>query len=364
MFRLLMLAIGLSTLLRCMSVTPSGLPHGVTWLESHQVKDGEIGIAFDKYQLANGLTILLHQDSSDPLVHVNVTYHVGSAREEPGMSGFAHFFEHMMFQGSVHAPDDLHTKLIDAMGGESNGGTTSDITRYYNTVPANELEKMLWLEADRMAFVLPMVTQEKFEIQRATVKNERAQNYENAPYGMVWETVNRAMFPPEHPYAWPTIGYVEDLNRVGLNELRQFFQRWYGPNNATLVIGGDFDKQQALAWAVKYFAAIPSGPSVESTAKQPVTLDSNRYVTLPDKIQLPLLQISFPTVYVHHEDEAPLDLLSQLIGEGKNSLLYQKLVKTGLAVRAGASHPCRELACSLNIYAMVNPTSVRNIKLL
>lgn len=358
MFRTLTLVLGLGALLSCSQVVEPKLPEGVQLIESHQVDAGELGISYEKYQLDNGLTVLLHQDHSDPLVHVNVTYHVGSAREEPGISGFAHFFEHMMFQGSVHAPEDLHTKLVDAMGGDLNGGTNSDTTRYYNTVPANELEKILWLEADRMAFVLPVVTQEKFEIQRATVKNERAQRYDNAPYGLLWETTGRALYSPEHPYAWPVIGYVEDLNRVGLNDLKAFFKRWYGPNNATLVVAGDIDKAETLEWIKSYFAAIPRGPEVQNAAKQPVRLEADRYVTLEDaQIRLPLLQLSFPTVYLQHDDEAPLDFLSQIIGDGKSSLLYQKLVKTGMAVQVGASHPCRELACNFNIYAIANPAS-------
>ncbi|GGA72487.1 peptidase M16 [Neiella marina] len=362
MIRKLIITLSLITLISC-SVADRAptTPNGVNWVESHSPKQGELGISYDKFTLDNGLTVILHQDDSDPLVHVNVTYHVGSAREEPGMSGFAHFFEHMMFQGSVHAPNDLHTKLVDAMGGDLNGGTNSDTTKYYNTVPANELEKILWLEADRMAFVLPAVTQEKFEVQRATVKNERAQRYDNAPYGLVWETTGRALYNPEHPYSWPTIGYVDDLNRVTLNDLKAFFLRWYGPNNATLVIAGDFDKQQTLAWVNKYFGDIPTGPTVEKDDKQLVSLDADRYVTLPDNIHLPLLQLTFPTVYVQHADEAPLDFLSQIIGDGKTSLLYEALVKSGIAVQVGASHPCQELACTFSIYAVVNPASGRTL---
>lgn len=362
MIRAIALSCSLILLTACSVSEPkTPTPAGVNWVESHVPADGELGINYDKFTLDNGLTVILHQDDSDPLVHVSVTYHVGSAREEPGMSGFAHFFEHMMFQGSVHAPDDLHSKLIDGMGGNLNGGTNSDTTKYYNTVPANELEKVLWLEADRMAFVLPVVTQEKFEIQRATVKNERAQRYDNAPYGLMWETTGRALYQPDHPYSWPTIGYVEDLNRVTVNDLKAFFLRWYGPNNATLVVAGDFDKPQALEWIHKYFADIPMGPKVDKDDKQLVSLDADRYVTLPDNIHLPLLKITYPTVYVQHQDEAPLDFLSQIIGDGKTSLLYEKLVKTGIAVEVGTSHPCQELACTFNVFAVVNPAAGKTL---
>ncbi|MBW8192797.1 insulinase family protein [Neiella marina] len=362
MNRIISLCCALTLLSACsVSEQKTTTPEGVNWVESHAPVDGELGISYDKFTLDNGLTVILHQDDSDPLVHVSVTYHVGSAREEPGMSGFAHFFEHMMFQGSVHAPDDLHSKLIDSMGGDLNGGTNSDTTKYYNTVPANELEKVLWLEADRMAFVLPVVTQEKFEIQRATVKNERAQRYDNAPYGLMWETTGRALYQPEHPYSWPTIGYIEDLNRVTVNDLKAFFLRWYGPNNATLVVAGDFDKQQAIDWVDQYFSDIPVGPTVEKADKQLVALEEDRYVTLPDNIHLPLLKMTYPTVYVQHPDEAPLDFLSQIIGDGKTSVLYEKLVKTGIAVEVGTSHPCQELSCTFNVFAVVNPAAGKSL---
>ena len=220
--------------------TPSGpeLPAGVTLVETVAAKPGDkVAIPYSKYVLDNGLTVVLHEDDSDPLVHVDVTYHVGSAREEVGKSGFAHFFEHMMFQGSTNVGDEQHFKIVSAAGGTLNGTTNADRTNYFQTVPANQLEKMLWLEADRMGFLLDAVTQEKFEVQRDTVKNERAQNYDNRPYGLVNERVGEALYPVGHPYSWSTIGYVEDLDRVDVNDLKRFFLRWYGPNNAALTIG-------------------------------------------------------------------------------------------------------------------------------
>ncbi|HTL08214.1 MAG TPA: insulinase family protein, partial [Chitinophagaceae bacterium] len=192
------------------------------------VKNGdELVIPYQKYVLPNGLTLVVHEDHSDPIVHVDVTYHVGSAREEIGKSGFAHFFEHMMFQGSDHVEDEQHFKVVTAAGGTLNGSTNRDRTNYYETVPSNQLEKMLWLEADRMGFLLDAVTQKKFEVQRATVKNERGQNYDNRPYGLVSEVVAKNLYDYGHPYSWLTIGYVEDLNRVNVNVLKNFFLRWY-----------------------------------------------------------------------------------------------------------------------------------------
>ncbi|MCA2417697.1 M16 family metallopeptidase, partial [Vibrio chemaguriensis] len=199
-------------------------------------------------------------EGSDPLVHVDVTYHVGSAREEIGKSGFAHFFEHMMFQGSENVGDQEHFKIITEAGGTLNGTTNRDRTNYFETIPANQLEKMLWLESDRMGFLLDAVSQRKFEIQRSTVKNERAQRYDNRPYGLIWERMSEALYPEGHPYSWQTIGYVEDLDRVDVNDLKAFFLRWYGPNNATITIGGDLDVEQTLAWVNKYFGSIPRGP--------------------------------------------------------------------------------------------------------
>src|SRR5690348_451922 len=217
----------------------------------------EIVIPYEKYVLPNGLTLVVHEDHSDPVVQVDVTYHVGSAREEIGKSGFAHFFEHMMFQGSDHVKDEEHFKMITEAGGTLNGSTNRDRTNYYETVPSNQLEKMLWLEADRMGFLLDAVTQKKFEVQRATVKNERGQNYDNRPYGLVQEVASKNLYPYGHPYSWLTIGYIEDLNRVNVNDLKNFFLRWYSPNNAVLTIGGDVNTGEVLKLAEKYFGSIP-----------------------------------------------------------------------------------------------------------
>ena len=328
------------------------LPQGVTFIEQVKAVSGKAVIPYSKYQLANGLTVILSPDDSDPLVNVDVTYHVGSAREQQGKSGFAHFFEHMMFQGSKHVGDQQHFKLITEAGGNLNGSTNRDRTNYYETVPANQLQKVLWLESDRMGFLLDAVSQRKFEIQRSTVKNERAQNFENRPYGLIYEKMAEALYPRNHPYSWQTIGYVEDLDRVDVNDLKAFFLRWYGPNNATLTIGGDINKAQTLAWVNKYFGSIPRGPEVKNAPKQPVKLAHNRFITLEDNIQQPMLMMGWPTAYLGAKDQSSLDMLGQIIGSGTNSLLYQKLVKTGEAVDAGAFQDCAELACTMYVYAM------------
>jgi zinc protease len=339
----------------------AALPEGVTLVETVEKTDDRLVIPYRKFRLANGLTVILHEDDSDPIVHVDVTYHVGSGREEVGRSGFAHFFEHMMFQGSEHVADEEHFKIITASGGTLNGTTNSDRTNYFETVPSNQLEKMLWLESDRMGWFLDAVTQEKFEVQRETVKNERGQRVDNRPYGRVYERLGEAIFPEGHPYSWTTIGYIEDLNRADLDDLKRFFLRWYGPNNATLTIGGRFDEAETLAWVAQYFGPIPAGPEVADPVYEPVTLDADRYLSMEDEVELPLLNMEWPTVHARHPDEAPLDVLMSILGDGKTSLLYKNLVKPGIAVQASAGHGCRELSCEFSLYALVNPDSGKSL---
>lgn len=303
-------------------------------------------IPYKKFQFPNGLKLILHEDNSDPIVYVDVTYHVGSARETPGRSGFAHFFEHMMFQGSDNVGDEKHFAIVTEAGGTLNGTTNRDRTNYFETLPSNQLETALWLESDRMGYLLNAVTTKKFEIQRSTVKNERQQNYDNRPYGLVTEKIGEALYPFGHPYSWTTIGYLDDIDKFELEELKNFFLRWYGPNNATLTIAGKFNEKEVLQLVAKYFGNIPSGPSVENMPKMPVNLPNDRYISYEDNIQFPYVSMTFPSASSNTKEEVALDALAYLLGgnNNKKSPFYQKFVKTQKAMQANVSNPTSELA--------------------
>jgi len=339
-------------------------------IEKVTKKGDEIVIPYEKYILPNGLILIVHEDHSDPVVHVDVTYHVGSAREEIGKSGFAHFFEHMMFQGSDHVADEQHFKIVTEAGGTLNGSTNRDRTNYFETVPVNQLEKALWLEADRMGFLLDAVTQQKFEVQRATVKNERGQNYDNRPFGLVSEYTAKNLYPYGHPYSWLTIGYIEELNKVNVDDLKNFFLRWYGPNNATLTVGGDVNTQQVVKMVEKYFGSIPQCPEVNPVKLDRAALIENRYVSYVDNYaRSSQLRLVFPTVPEFDADAPALACLAQVLGGGggfgggggrggfrggggggnRNSVFYQTMIKTQKALQANASSQLSELAGEFSV---------------
>jgi zinc protease len=317
----------------------------------------EIDIPYEKHQLSNGLTVLIHEDHSDPVVYVDVTYHVGSAREQQGRSGFAHFFEHMMFQGSKHVGDDQHFKVVTDAGGILNGTTNSDRTNYFETVPINQLEKMLWLEADRMGFLLDSVTQKKFEVQRATVKNERGQRYDNAPYGLVGEKIGEALYPQGHPYSWTTIGYIDDLNRVDVNDLKRFYMRWYGPNNAVLTVAGNVNSENVLKLAEKYFGNIQKCPNVSPQKIEPFKLASNRYISYEDNVNFPSINYVYPTVDIKNKDAVALDVLSTILSGSQGSPFYKAFIESGKAVSVNSYQNSRELAGQFQLTIRANATS-------
>lgn len=316
----------------------------------------DLHVPFFKTTLENGLQVVIHEDHSDPVVAVYVSYHVGSGREELGRSGFAHLFEHMLFQGSAHVGDDMHFKYVSEAGGNLNGTTNRDRTLYYETLPANQLELALWLEADRMGFLLPAVTQEKLDNQRDVVRNERRQNYENRPYGQGSGAIAAAMYPAGHPYSWLTIGSHEDLEAASLEDVHAFFRRWYGPNNATLAIGGDIDREQALAWVERYFGPIPRGPEVETPRPRPAPLAAETRLVLEDKVQLPQLDLTWPGTTQYSGDDAALDMLARVLSASKSSLLDRSLtVERQLAERVSASNGSGELAGAFEISVRAAP---------
>jgi len=284
-----------------------------------------VEIPFERHVLENGLEVVLHEDPSCPLVCVCVAYHVGSAREEPGKSGFAHLFEHLMFEGSQHVGAGGHFKRINEAGGTLNGTTNRDRTIYYETLPAQHLELALWLESDRMGYLLPAITQDKLDNQRAVVKNERRQNYENRPYAKALWPLAEALYAAPHPYHWLTIGSHADLDAAKLEDVHEFFRRWYGPNNATLAIGGDVRPAEALALAMKYFGPIPRGPDNFRPAPRRAVLSQSVRRVVEDDVQLPELTLAWPVCEHYHEDEPALTLLQSILSANKASLLQKAL---------------------------------------
>ena len=334
-----------------------------TLVEKVESKDGKVAIPYEKWKLSNGLTVLLHEDHSDPVVDVMVVYKVGSAREAMGKSGFAHFFEHMMFEGSKHLADKEHFKIVSTAGGTMNGFTERDKTTYFETMPSNYLETGLYLESDRMGFLLDSLTTKKFEIQRATVKNEKSQNVENVPYAIGFEEeINKILYPNGHPYSWPTIGYVDDLNRASVDDVRNFFLRWYGPNNAILSISGDFNTPDALKLVDKYFGTLKPCPEVKKMPKTPVVIATDKYSAYKDRIYLPLNLRVYPTVAQYHRDEAALDLLGIMMGGGNNSIFYKNFVKSKLAIQANVQHSSSELAGEFQIQIIAYPPDDFNLE--
>ena len=283
-------------------------------------------LAVEHYELPNGLDVILYQDHSIPIVSVNVWYHVGSKNEQPGRTGFAHLFEHMMFQGSAHH-DQEYFEPLQNIGGTVNGSTNFDRTNYWEDVPSNYLELALWLEADRMGFLLPAMTQKKLDNQRDVVKNERRQRYENQPYAKSRLLLPALLYPPDHPYSWATIGSMEDLSAALLEDVKFFFKTYYVPNNASLVIAGDFNRYVAKAWVKKYFSSLPAGPSVQRPSPQPPELTEERRLVVKDNVALPRLYYAWHTPAVYTPGDAEMELLANILAQGKASRLFQALVR-------------------------------------
>ncbi len=313
-----------------------------------------ISIPFAKRTLANGLEVVVHEDHHVPIVAVNVWYHVGSKNERPGRTGFAHLFEHLMFEGSQHHDSGYFPPLQQA-GALLNGSTNTDRTNYWEVVPTNALDLALWMESDRMGYLLPALTPEKFRNQRDVVLNERRQNYENRPYGLAVMASMAALFPPDHPYHWLTIGAVADLGAATLDDVQAFFRRYYHPSNASLTIAGDVEPSAAFALAEQYFGDLPPGPTparVDATA----SIDGERRLLLEDRVELPRLYISWHSPAMFAPGDADLDLVADLLGNGKTSRLYRRLVyDRRIATDIGAFQNSREMTSFFQVVVTAAP---------
>ena len=284
-----------------------------------------VSISYEKFTLPNGLDVILHEDHSLPVAAVNVWYHVGSKNEEPGRTGFAHLFEHVMFEGSKHHKGSFFDPL-QKVGANLNGSTTPDRTNYWENVPSNYLELALWLESDRMGFLLDALDQKAFDIQRDVVKNERRQSYENRPYGMAYLTLQPTVFPAPHPYNWPTIGSQEDLDAAELDDVKDFFRQFYAPSNASIAIAGDIDPDGTRRLVERYFGDLPPGPPINRIRRMDSELNGMASLVLRDRVQLPRLYLVWPTAPAFDEEQPALEVLSAILGDGKSSRLYRSLV--------------------------------------
>jgi len=305
--------------------------------------------------LPNGLTLIIHEDHSVPIVTTNVWFHVGSGDEKPGRTGFAHLFEHLMFMGSQNAPYPQFDRLLEAAGANNNGSTTEDRTNYYEDGPITALPLMLWLEADRMGWLLPPMDKPKVDLQRDVVQNERRQSYENQPYGLVNDYLPKLLYPAGHPYSWPVIGSMADLSAASLEDVKAFFRRYYAPNNATLVVAGDVKPDDVRALVRKYFTDIPRGPAIDRPSPAPFTVKDTAIV-LEDRVQLPRLYLNWHTVKGWQADDAALDIASYILAGSRTSRLTQALVYGGeLATNVQAYQDGKRLDGDFSIITTARP---------
>jgi predicted Zn-dependent peptidase len=324
------------------AVLTLGLPAFAQQQEAKPLESGReaLAIPYEKYMLPNGLEVILARDPKLPVVAVNLWYHVGAWHEQPGRTGFAHLFEHMMFQGSKHVPDDVHIALLEQLGANDLNGTTNyDRTNYFETVPSNHLETALWLESDRMGFLLEALDEKKLETQKEVVKNERRQGVETRPYGLGQEKLWKALFPAPHPYHGKIIGSMEDLNAATLEDVKAFFRKWYAPSNATLTVVGDFELTRARALIEKYFGTLSSGPKPERPEVKPVKLAGQQVIRHEETVgTLPMVMMSWHSPAYFSEGDATADVLANALGTGKSSRLYKRLVlEKGLAQSVNAT---------------------------
>ena len=286
----------------------------------------QLHVPYQQFTLANGLRVIVVEDRSVPVVTVNTLYRVGSANEAQGRTGFAHLFEHIMFMGSQHVPTGQFDRLLEAAGADNNAWTSQDYTNYYESGPSNALDLMLYLDGDRLGFLLPEMTPEKVDIQRGVVQNERRQSYENQPYGLAEENILARLFPAQHPYHWPTIGSMADLNAASIEDVRNFFRTYYTPNNAIMVIAGAVSAAQARPLVEHWLGDIPRGPDVTPPTVPPAPLAQDVYQTLEDHVQVPRVYDVWHTVRQFSDDDAALDVLADVLSGGRYSRFDKRMV--------------------------------------
>jgi zinc protease len=311
-----------------------------------------LAVAYEQFTLRNGLNVILHRDASVPIASVNVWYHVGSANERPGRTGLAHLFEHLMFEGSGHVAEGAFDTLLEAAGATNNGATDNDHTIYFIDLPSNALELALFLESDRMGYLLDTMSPDRVNGQRDVVKNERRQSYENRPYGMASLELDRLLWPAGHPYSWPTIGDMEDLSAASHEDVVAFFKTYYAPNNASLVIAGDIDLAKTRAMVERWFGEIPRGPAAQPIAPPAAELTQVTRRTLTDRVTLSRLWLAWLTPRAYAPGTAALDAAASIMADGKNSRLYKRLVyETQLAQDVTAFQQSGALGSSFQIVA-------------
>jgi zinc protease len=310
----------------------------------------QVSIKYQRLSLANGLNVIFHEDHSLPTVAVNLWYHVGSAREKPGRTGFAHLFEHIMFEGSGNVPEGKFDEWLEAAGGDNNASTSSDRTNYFENGPRSALDLMLFLESDRAAYLLKTMSPAKVDGQRDVVKNERRQSYENRPYGMASLVIDSSLYPPYHPYHWPTIGSMEDLTAASYDDVIDFFKKYYVPNNASLVIAGDINPSAAKVQAEKWFNEVSPAAIVPPIDRPAAFLSQEKRLVLEDNVQLPRLYMAWLSPPVLTPGDAELDVLANVLAGGKNSRLYKRLVyDMQIAQDVSAFQASSELSSSFQI---------------
>ncbi len=316
----------------------------------------KIELPYTQFTLPNGLRVILHEDHSVPMVTVNMWYHVGSAREKEKRTGFAHLFEHLMFMGSGHVKPGEFDEWLETAGGDNNGSTENDRTNYWINVPANSLELALFLESDRMGYLLDTMTPKTVDAQRDVVKNERRQSVENRPYGMAEVVIGEMLYPPGHPYHWPVIGYMEDLTAASYEDVVAFFKSYYAPSNASLVVAGDLQAGAARGLVEKWFGDVKPGPRPEPMMIPGVMLKSVQKKTIADRVQLPRLYLAWLTPRHFEPGDAALDMVADVLAGGKNSRLYKRLVyDMQIAQDVNAFQQSQALSSSFQIAATPRP---------